>query len=127
MLCYFDKMDRSERDIWIVEDDPSIKEAIKIILEEEGYSIATFENGESVRKLLRKESPNLILLDILLGEEDGKEICKDLKNKFNIPIVLMSANNFTDKDIKNSMADNYLKKPFDLNTLVRTVKRFAKQ
>jgi DNA-binding response OmpR family regulator len=121
-------MDRTEKGIWIVEDDPSIKEAIKIILEEEGYKTVTFENGEGVRKLLSfgKESPNLILLDILLGEEDGKEICKELKNKFDIPIVLMSANNFTDKDIKNSMADSYLRKPFDLNTLVRTVETFAR-
>ncbi len=119
-------MDKCGKGVWVVEDDPSIKEAIKIILEEEGYEIVTFENGKGIEDLLKSDPPNLILLDILLGEEDGREICKDLKNRYNIPIILMSANNFSDRDIKNSLADKYIKKPFDLGTLVKTVKTYAK-
>jgi DNA-binding response OmpR family regulator len=94
-------------------------------LEEEGYSTVTLCSGKSLKDLLNTKFPDLILMDILLGDEDGKDICKDLKSKFNFPIILMSANNFTERDIKNSMADNYLRKPFNLDTLVKTVEAYV--
>ncbi len=116
-----------KKTVWIVDDDPSIKEAIKIILEEEGYQTTVFEDSQTLLTCLKNYSPHLILLDIVLGNEDGREIARILKSENrDLNIVLMSANNCSTDEIKESKADDYIRKPFELTELVETVSSFTK-
>ena len=110
--------------ILIAEDDRAIVEVIKIILQEAEYQTLTLEDGKNVVSTVQSEKPDLILLDIWLSGEDGGEIAKKLKNEAetkDIPIIMISANNETEKIAKDAGADGFLKKPFDINDLLRVV------
>ena len=110
--------------VWILDDDEAILEAIKIIIEEGGYCATSFSNASSFINQLKEERPDVILLDIFLSGEDGRTICKYLKNRHEtreIPIILMSASSQLEKDVVDSNADSYIKKPFDIDTLLSEV------
>ena len=111
--------------IMIADDDPGILDAIGIMLEFEGYEVESIPNGDA---LLTMETgfPDLLLLDIWMSGNDGRDICKYLKQKVdtsNIPIVLISAS----KDIEHSAieagADDFLSKPFEMNDLLKKIER----
>jgi CheY-like chemotaxis protein len=114
--------------ILVAEDDPGILEVIKIILEGEGYEIISTDDQETVHSLINDHMPKLILLDIWLSGYDGGKIAKHLKTKpetKHIPIVMISANNETPKIAKEAGADDYLLKPFDIDDLLRIVKKYS--
>ncbi len=113
--------------ILIAEDDAAILEVIKIILEGEGYAIISTDDKETIFSLITEHSPGLILLDIWLSGHDGGKIAKNLKTKEetqHIPVILISANNETAKITKESGADDYLLKPFDIDDLLKIVKKY---
>lgn len=111
----------ANKNVWILDDDIHLAEAVKIILEEEGYSVSIFCNSTKLYRKLREEKPDIILVDILLGSENGLEICYQIKNNYKVPVVLVSSNTFSQVTIDNSQADSYIQKPFDISTLVYTV------
>lgn len=116
-----------KKKILIAEDDKAIIEVVKIILENEGYLILATDREEAIHEALKKESPDLILLDIWLSGEDGGKIAKYLKEKKetkHIPIVIMSANNETEKITKDAGADDFLLKPFNIDDLLYIVKKY---
>lgn len=111
--------------ILVVDDDESIVEVVQLVLEGEGYSVQTNTNG-NVLPLLKKERPDLILLDMLLSGVDGRDICKKLKSDHEtvrIPVIMLSAHSETDKAADASGADDYLEKPFDVDALIAIVER----
>jgi len=112
--------------ILIVEDDLDILEIIEIVLLEDDYEIIKSTTGKDVVKLITNYKPNLILMDIRLGELDGRQICRELKAGglcINIPIILMSAHAVS-TDIKNEVcAADFISKPFDIDDLLARVKR----
>jgi DNA-binding response OmpR family regulator len=90
--------------IALIEDDVEIKDMYKMKLELGGYSVITAENGSDAVKLIKKEKPNLILLDILLPQKDGFEILAELKKSkdddiSSIPVIMIS--NLSSKDDQN--------------------------
>jgi DNA-binding response OmpR family regulator len=110
--------------IWVVDDDEAILEAVHIILEEAEYNAEIFNTGDSLKNALKTTKPNLILLDVVLTKENGKDISKEIKGNKNtehIPLILMSANHQLDRDIKECKANAYIKKPFDIDTLIGVV------
>ncbi|MEO6509018.1 MAG: response regulator [Patescibacteria group bacterium] len=110
--------------ILIYDDEVSILEVMKIILEEEGFKVITSPNGETVFEDIEKYHPNLILLDIWMKGINGNEITEKLKadpKTKNIPVVLISALNETEVIANKVGADGYLKKPFDMDALVKMV------
>jgi DNA-binding response OmpR family regulator len=112
--------------ILIAEDDTAILEVIKIILEGEGYEIHSTDEKDTIYKLISEHNPNLILLDIWLSGHDGGKIARHLKSKKetkHIPVIIISANNETAKITKESGADDYLLKPFDIDDLLKIVKK----
>jgi DNA-binding response OmpR family regulator len=116
--------------ILVAEDDHSILEVIKIILEGEGYQIISTNEQDMVLRLISEYKPNLILLDIWLSGHDGGKIAKHLKSKQEtkyIPIILISANNETPKITIESGADDFLLKPFDIDDLLKIVKKYMKK
>lgn len=114
--------------ILLAEDDEAIIEVVKLILEQDGFAITVAENEEEVHKILKRQLPDLILLDIWLSGNDGGKIAKTLKADkeiSSIPIVMISANNDTEKIAKESGADDFLLKPFDIDDLLRIVRKYS--
>ncbi|HEY4327701.1 MAG TPA: response regulator transcription factor [Mucilaginibacter sp.] len=112
--------------ILIADDDPGILDAIGIMLEFEGYEVKCITNCAS---LLTMESnfPDLLLLDIWMSGTDGRDVCKQLKQKTStnkIPIVMISAS----KDIQCSAlqagADDFLAKPFEMDDLLEKIEKY---
>lgn len=115
-----------KKKILIAEDDKAIIEVVKIILENEGYIIIATDREEAINQALKEHTPDLILLDIWLSGEDGGQIAKLLKQKKetkHIPIIIMSANNETEKITKEAGANDFLLKPFNIDDLLYVVKK----
>lgn len=108
----------------LIEDDPDIRELIEFILTEENYEVTSFDCTRDFRKGMREQRPDLILLDIMLPDGNGIDLCGELKadeNTRSIPVVLMSAN--YDQIPGNCAAEGFIAKPFDINDLVSRVRR----
>ncbi|HEX6553884.1 MAG TPA: response regulator transcription factor [Ktedonobacteraceae bacterium] len=113
--------------ILVVDDEPDILEFLQVILEEEGYSVATTEKGEYVEKLHAGGLPDLILLDVLLSGKDGREIVKQLKNQGetkSIPIIMFSAHPSAEKTAREAGADDFVAKPFHIDFLLAVVAKY---
>ena len=106
--------------IFIVEDDPDILELMQIVVENEGYNVRTFINAERAEKELELEQPDLLIMDLYVGEKDGAKIVKNLKRKKDtkkIPVIIVSAKNSLEEIAQDCKADGYLKKPFNIKDL----------
>lgn len=106
--------------ILIVDDSSDILEAMRYILEMEGFSVRTVTGKISLMKDLEQNTPDLILLDILLSGDNGIEICKELKNNEDtkhIPVVLMSASPKMLQNHEECGATDVIAKPFHLTEL----------
>lgn len=109
--------------IIFAEDDPSIQDAVKIILEKEGYNVITVADGKPILNNIH-EPPDLFILDKRLSGVDGLDICKFLKTQAStshVPVIMLSANPNILLLAKSVGADDALEKPFrmkDLNDMV---------
>lgn len=115
----------NKKTILVADDDPAILDSIQIILEDEGYNVITTVNGETVAKMF-EEQPDLLLLDIWMSGQDGRDICKALKSQDttrHIPIIMISANKDTEEMAKISGANDFLSKPFEIDDLLKKVKK----
>jgi len=113
----------ANKKILIVEDDEFVVEAMTMILEEQGFSVASSTDGEAF-SAPGFEHPDLILLDIRLAGRDRRDICKWLKEHpqmKHIPVILISGNRDIEKIHKDCGADDYIVKPFDLHVLLAKV------
>jgi len=118
-----------KKKVLIAEDDKAIVDVVKIILENDGFEVYTANQGKAVHETIAQHSPDMILMDIWLFGEDGGKIAKQLKSKSEtkiIPLVLMSANNATEKITKEVGADDFLLKPFNIDDLLYIVRKYAK-
>ena len=118
-----DESTDDKKRVLIADDDPAILEAMTLILEDSGYDVKTTVNGQT-EQFAREYLPDLILLDIWMAGQNGRDICKRLKtNKStrHIPIIMISANKDTGKIAKEAGADGFLAKPFDMKDLLKTV------
>ncbi len=113
--------------ILIIEDEANIAQTIRYNLEKEGFHVLTASDGAKGLKLAQLELPSLILLDLMLPEVDGLEVCKLLKNENKtktIPIIILTAKSQeSDKVVGLELgADDYLTKPFSMRELIARVK-----
>lgn len=113
--------------IYFVEDDADIRKLVCYALQKEGYNVCGFELPSDFWKELKKETPQLILLDIMLPEEDGLSILSKLKedeNLQNIPIIMITAKGSEfDKVTGLDMgADDYISKPFGITEMISRVR-----
>ena len=109
--------------ILAVDDDKDILEVLQYILEESGYEVETLSDGLLLFEKIKAHMPDLILLDIMLGNVDGRELCKDVKAKLethDIPVIMISASHNLTLNQKGS-PDDFLAKPFDLNDLLSKI------
>ena len=114
----------SKQKILIVDDDSNIAELISIYLTKECFDTLIVNDGESALEEYQKYSPNLILLDLMLPGIDGYEVCREIRAKSQIPIIMLSAKGeIFDKVLGLELgADDYIIKPFDSKELVARVK-----
>jgi len=112
--------------ILAIDDDHDIVEIMRMILEEEGFEVATLTNGLKVLDFIRTSRPDLILLDVMLGGVDGREICTQIKTdkEFgNIPVIMVSASHDLQQTLKlPNSPDGFIAKPFDIDVFVEKVK-----
>jgi DNA-binding response OmpR family regulator len=113
--------------IVLIEDDTDLFALLKYNLDKEGFAIAGSQTGKGAIELCRRERPDLVILDIMLPDSDGLEICKGLRNNSelaNIPIIFLTARvSETDRILGLELgANDYIVKPFFIRELVARVK-----
>ncbi len=119
----------SRKRILVVEDEDTIREMLRINLDSEGYDVSVASDGLTALRLARSESPDLIILDIMLPELDGFEVCRILRQDMIVPILMLTAK---DEDVDKVLglelgADDYLTKPFSMRELKARVKAMLRR
>ncbi len=114
----------AKQKILIVDDDVNIAELISLYLTKECYDARMVHDGEEALLAYEQYQPNLILLDLMLPGIDGYQVCREIRAKSNIPIIMLSAKGeIFDKVLGLELgADDYIMKPFDSKELVARVK-----
>ncbi len=117
----------SQKKILVVDDEADLVETVRFPLEAEGFHVLTSYNGEDALNQARKEKPDLILLDLMLPKLDGYKVCRLLKfdeRYKHIPILMLTAKTQErDKLLgKETGANEYITKPFDIDDLINKVK-----
>lgn len=110
--------------ILIVDDEEEILGLLKVYLENENYRVVTFVEGQKALEYLQTGTADLAILDIMLPDMDGFQICRKIRESFYFPIIMLTAKN-TDEDMVNGLtmgADDYVTKPFKPVELVARVK-----
>lgn len=110
--------------IFVVDDDPNIRELIQLYLEKESNDVEVFEGGEAVIKRMKNVVPDIVLLDLMMPGLDGYDTLKEIKKIADVPCIMVTAKDeTTDKIIGLELgADDYISKPFDGKELVARVK-----
>lgn len=110
--------------ILVVDDDPTISEVVARYLEVEGYDVDVALDGADALARARAHYPDLVVLDLMLPQIDGLEVCRQLRAQGSVPIIMLTAKGEeTDKLIGLSLgADDYMTKPFSPKELVARVK-----
>ncbi|MGP7819235.1 response regulator transcription factor [Niallia sp. 01092] len=117
--------------ILIVDDDPYIRELIKMLLLKEGFSILVASDGLSALELLKSEKVDLIVMDIMMPNMDGWELCREIRAYYSpaLPILMLTAKGETAQKVKGFQlgTDDYLVKPFEPAELIARVKALLKR
>lgn len=100
--------------IYIADDDKNVRNIISSFLKNSGYQVVTFENGDALKEEFEKNPSDMVILDVMMPGTDGVSICSAIREKNNVPIVIVSAKDSElDRITGISMgADDYLVKPF---------------
>jgi DNA-binding response OmpR family regulator len=119
----------ADETILVVDDEANIRELARIYLEQEGYRVVTANDGRQALDSVQSEEPSLMILDLMLPELDGWEICRRVRASSNLPILMLTAR---DDDIDKIVglelgADDYLTKPFNPRELVARVRAILRR
>lgn len=110
--------------VMVVDDDQDLAEMLGIVLTSEGYEVNLINRGDEVISAFESQTPDLVLLDIMLPGIDGVEVCKKIREKSMVPIVMLTAKGET-QDVVSGLeagADDYMVKPFNPQELVARLK-----
>lgn len=116
--------------ILLVEDEEHIRQAIQLNLELEGYAVSSVGDGIEALKTFRKVDPELIILDVMLPEMNGFEVCEAIrKENANVPVLFLTAKDNSSDKVQGLKlgADDYLTKPFNLEELLLRVRNLLKR
>ena len=110
--------------ILVVDDEKNICELIRLYLEKEGFQVSMANNGSDALSMIRKDEPDLVLLDIMMPVLDGWEVCRQVREFSKVPVIMLTAKGETfDKVMGLDLgADDYIVKPFDTKEVVARVK-----
>jgi len=118
--------------ILVVDDDPDLVESVSMKLESENFEVEKAYDGVEALEKIKEKQPDLVLLDVMMPNKNGYELCEELKGDAQykgIVVVLLTAvgdavtsTNYTHIDGKTNMADDFIPKPIDLDKLVEIIK-----
>ncbi len=119
----------SKKKILVVEDEESLLKLESILLTSKGYEVKGVSNGQEALDAVAEEKPDLILLDIMLPEIDGFEVCRRIKSDENtrdIPVIMLTAKKSREDMARGEKvgADWYITKPFKSAMVIETIQRF---
>ena len=107
-----------KKNVLIIEDEPIIAEMMSIILEEGGFNVISLGETGLARQKLHNQEVDIVMLDLNLVGEDGHSMCTYIKSQESlkdIPVILVSANHDIEKIMTDCGADDFIKKPFDID------------
>lgn len=109
--------------ILIIEDDPNIAELIRLYLEKDNFDVTIASDGKTGVNAFHSIHPDLILLDIMLPEMDGFEVCREIRKTDKTPIIMLTAKDETVDKITGLEigADDYISKPFDMKEVIARI------
>lgn len=115
--------------ILIVDDEKPIVEILKYNLEKEGFRVVTAFDGEEALKMAEAENPDLILLDIMLPVKDGFTVCREIRAKTDVPIIMLTAKEMEMDKVHGLElgADDYVTKPFSAREVTARVKAILRR
>lgn len=121
-------MNQKKKRILIIEDEKKISDIVTLYLDKEGFAVDVAANGEEGLQFM-KESPDLIILDLMLPDIPGEEICKMIRERSNVPIIMLTAKSAEEERIRGLGigADDYVVKPFSPRELVARVKALLRR
>ena len=110
--------------VLVVEDEPNLREPLVYLLEKEGYQVIEADNGNDAVDSFRKNSPDLILLDLMLPGMSGNEVCRTIRLESQVPIIMITAKDTEiDKVVGLEIgADDYVTKPYSTRELLARMK-----
>jgi len=110
--------------VLVVDDDPHIREVLRFALEKAGFDISTAEDGQQALNCFADQQPDLVVLDIMMPEMDGTDVCRTLRRHSTVPIVFLSSrDDEVDRIIGLELGgDDYVTKPFSPRELVARVR-----
>jgi len=122
--------------VLLVDDDQDFREAVTIALENSEFKVVTADDGEAALKSIKKEKPDIVVLDVMMPKKDGYSVCYELKNDeatSSIPVLMLTSlgNESEGKDgastlVKGHKADGFLEKPVELDMLIDKVNELLK-
>ena len=115
--------------VLVVEDEPALVDALEYTLTHQGYDVFIATDGFQALDIARQEQPDLVVLDIMLPGLDGLEVCRLLRQKMNMPIIMLTArSDEVDKVVGLEVgADDYLTKPFSMRELIARIKAMLRR
>lgn len=115
--------------ILVVDDDPHILSVVSRGLRFEGYTVQVAADGPTALRIARNEPPDLVVLDVMLPDMDGLEVCRRLRRGLSIPILMLTARDAIPDRIAglDSGADDYLVKPFDFDEFLARVRALLRR
>jgi DNA-binding response OmpR family regulator len=122
----------SKKKVLIVEDEESLLKLESILLTSKGYEVKGVSNGQAALDAFAEERPDLVLLDIMLPEIDGFEVCRRIKENpetKDIPVVMLTAKKSREDMARGEKvgADWYITKPFKSAMVIKTIQRFLEE
>jgi CheY-like chemotaxis protein len=113
--------------VLIFDDNPDILQLLQLILEDAGYDVKGVGNGYECLDVVKDYTPDLVLMDVMLGELDGMVLCDQLKSDpqaNEIPVIIISASHgIRDMEIRQCRADGFIQKPFEIDSFVTMIDR----
>ena len=115
--------------ILVVDDEPKVARLARDYLEKNGFRVLTAADGQSALAIARREKPDLVILDLMLPQIDGREVCRILRRESDVPIIMLTAlseeiDQVTGLEIG---ADDYITKPFSVRALVARVRALLRR
>jgi two-component system phosphate regulon response regulator PhoB len=115
--------------ILVIEDDSDIREVIRVVLNMNDYDVAGISGTDDIIESVKTHKPDLVITDYMLPGLSGGQICQLIKSNAetaHLPVILISAYHKLAIAIGNFNYDAYVKKPFDINHLIKVIKQFIK-
>jgi two-component system, OmpR family, alkaline phosphatase synthesis response regulator PhoP len=115
--------------VLIADDEPGIRDLVRLYLEKEGYRVSAVADGAAALAQVRRDPPDLLILDLMMPEMDGWEVCRRVRAESSVPILMLTAR---DQDIDKIVglemgADDYLTKPFNPREMVARVRAILRR